>query len=57
MQGRMVDTAIKIILEPQFNLEEKDNPSIFKDYVSLRTDPSIFTSIAPMLSDWSIKTS
>ena len=37
--------AIDIMQEPQFNLEEKDNPSILKDDFSSRTDSSIFTSI------------
>ena len=32
---------------PQSNLEEKVNPGILKDGFSLRTDPLIFTSIAP----------
>ena len=41
------------VQEPQFNLEESVNPSILKDAFSLRTDPSIFTSIAPVLLDWS----
>ena len=33
--------------EPRSNLEEKDSPNMFKDGLSLRADPSIFTSIAP----------
>ena len=37
--------------EPQFNLDEKETPSILKDDFSLRTDPSIFTSIPPELLD------
>ena len=41
------------VQELQFNLEETVNPSILKDAFSLRTDPSIFTSIAPVLLDWS----
>ena len=43
--------------EPQSNLEEKLNPSILKDEFSFRTDPnrSIFTSIEPLLLDWSKK--
>ena len=48
--------AIKVMQEPQSNLEEKFNPSILKDYISLRTDPSIIKSIAPVLLDWSIET-
>ena len=35
----------------QFILEEKVNPSILKEDFSLRTDPFIFTSIAPVLLD------
>ena len=35
----------------QSNLEEKVNPSILKDGFPSRTDPSIFTSIAPVLLD------
>ena len=49
--------AIQIMQEPHPNLEEKDNPSILKDGVSSRTDPSIFTSIALVLLDRSIETS
>ena len=41
------------MLEANSNLEEKDKPSILKDDFSSRTDPSIFTSIAPMLLDGS----
>ena len=39
----------------QYNLEEKVNPSIpaLKDDFPSRKDPSVFTSIAPVLSDWS----
>ena len=48
--------AIKVMQEPQSNLEEKFNPSILKDDISSRTDPSIIKSIAPVLLDWSIKT-
>ena len=33
------------------NLEEKVNPSILKDNFSSKTDPSIFTLIAPVLLD------
>ena len=43
--------------DPNFNLKEKVNPSILKDYFSSRKDPSIFTSIAPMLLDPSNETS
>ena len=44
--------------EPWSNLEEKVNSSILKlkDDFSSRTSPSIFTSIAPVLLDWSNKT-
>ena len=48
--------AIKVMQEPQSNLEEKFNPSILKDDISSRTDPSIIKSIAPVLLDWSIET-
>ena len=48
--------AIEIMQEPQSNLEEKVNSSILKDNFSLRTDPSIFTSIETLL-DRSNKTS
>ena len=37
--------------------QEKVNPNILKDEFSSRTDSSIFTSIAPVLIDWSNKTS
>ena len=43
--------------QPQSKLEEKVNLSILKDEFSSRTDPSIFTSIAPVLLDRSNKTS
>ena len=36
--------------------QEKVNPSILKNDFSSRTDPSIFTSVAPMLFDWLHKT-
>ena len=49
--------AIDIIQEPQSNLEEKVNHSILKDDFSSGTDPSIFTSIAPVLLDQSNETS
>ena len=40
----------------QFNLEEKDNPSILKyDFLS-KTHPSIYTSGTPQLFEWSNKT-
>ena len=41
----------------QSNLEEKVSPRILKDEFSVRADPFILTSIAPMLLDWSNKTS
>ena len=40
--------AIEIMSQPQSNLEEKVNPSILKDDFSSRTDPSIFTFLAPV---------
>ena len=40
--------AIDIIKVHQSNLEEKVSPSILKDDFSLKTDPSIFTSIPKM---------
>ena len=49
--------AIEIMQEPQSNLEDKVNPSILKVDFSSRTDPSIFTSITPVLLDWSNETS
>ena len=48
--------AIETMKEFQFNSDEKLKPSILKD-ISSRTDPSIFTSIAPVLLDWSNETS
>ena len=42
--------------EPQSNLEEKVSPSILKGDFSSRMDPSIFTSIEPLLLDWSSET-
>ena len=51
------DLAIEIMQEPQSNLEEKVNSSILKDDFSSRTDPSIFTSIEPLLLDRSNETS
>ena len=44
------------VKEVQSNFEEKDNPSILKDDFSSRTDPSIFTSVAPELLDRSNET-
>ena len=49
--------AKDIMQEPLSNLEEKVNPSILKDGFSSRTDPSIFTSIEPLLLDRSNETS
>ena len=43
-----VVSATEILQEPQSNLEENVNPSIIKDDSSSRTDPSVFTSIAPV---------
>ena len=45
--------AVEIMQEPQLNWEEKDSLSILKDIFVLGTDPSIFTSVAPVLLDWS----
>ena len=49
--------TIDITEEPQSNLEEKVNPNLLKDYFFSRTDPSIFTSIVPVLLDRSNETS
>ena len=49
--------AIVIIWKLQSNLEEKNNLNILEDDFLLRTDPFIFTSIAPVLFDRSNKTS
>ena len=49
--------AINIMQESLSNLEEKVNPSILKDDFSSRTDPFIFTSIAPVLLHPSNETS
>ena len=49
--------GLEIMYEPQSNLEENVNPSILKDYFSFRKDPSIFTSIEPVLLDQSNETS
>ena len=46
-----------LTIETIQTLKEKVNPSILKDYFSSRKDPSIFTSIAPMLLDPSNETS
>ena len=52
-----LEAVLAIMKEPQSNLEEKINPSILKDDFSSRTDPSFFTSIEPLLLDWSNETS
>ena len=44
-----------LMQEPQSALEEKVNPSILKDDFYSRTEPSIFTSIEPLLLDRSKK--
>ena len=49
--------AIKIMQEPQSNLEEKVHTSILKDDFSSRIEPSIFTLIALVLLDRSNETS
>ena len=49
--------AVEIMLESHSSLVEKDNPSILEDDFSSRTDPSIYTSMAPVLLDWSSKNS
>ena len=49
--------AIKVMYEPQSNLEEKVNSSILKDDFSSTIDPSILRSIAPVLLDQSNETS
>ena len=49
--------AIDMMYDSKSNLEEKVNPSILKDDFSSRTDPSLFTSIAPVLLDWPNETS
>ena len=48
---------MEIIRKPQSKLDEKVNPSTLQDGFSPRTDPFIFTSIAPVLLDLSNKTS
>ena len=45
--------AMETMYEPQFNLEEKDSPSILKYDFFSKTDPFIFTSISPELLDQS----
>ena len=52
-----LEAVLAIMKEPQSNLEETINPSILKDDFSSRTDPSFFTSIEPLLLDWSNETS
>ena len=47
----------KIMYEPQYNLEEKVNPSILKDEFSSVTDPLFFMSTEPVLLDWLNETS
>ena len=49
--------AKEIMEESQSNLEGKVKPSILKDDFSSRTDSFIFTSIVPVLLDWSNETS
>ena len=51
IKADMEADLIEIIKEPQSNLEENVNPKILKDDFSSRTDPSIFTSITPVLLD------
>ena len=48
--------AIEIMSELHSNLEQKVNHNILKDFFS-RTEPFIFTSIAPVLLEWSNKMS
>ena len=48
--------VIEIMYEPQSNLEEDVNPILKYDFSS-RADPSIFTSVAPVLIDQSNETS
>ena len=52
-----LEAVLAIMKELQSNLEETINPSILKDDFSSRTDPSFFTSIEPLLLDWSNETS
>ena len=49
--------AIEIMQEPQSNGKKKNNPSILKYDFSSGTNSCILTSIAPVLLDWSNKTS
>ena len=48
---------VEVMLEPQFNFKERVIPNILKEDFPSRTDPSIFTLIAPVLLDWSSETS
>ena len=41
----------------QIQFRRERQPNILKDDFSSRTDPSIFTSIEPLLLDWSNETS
>ena len=41
--------AFEKMWEPQSNIEEKDNSGILKDDFCSRTDPTILTSITPVL--------
>ena len=50
------DNILNASIMPQSNLEEKVNPTILKHHFPSSTDLSIFTSIAPVFSDWSNKT-
>ena len=45
--------AMETMYEPQFNLEEKDSPSILKYGFFSKTGPFIFTWISPELLDQS----
>ena len=47
---------IRCLICPQSDLEQKVDPSILKDALSSRTDPSIFISMGPLLLDWSNET-
>ena len=49
--------VIEIMQQLQSNLEQKVKPCILKDDLSSRTDPSFFTSIAPVFLDRSDETS
>ena len=48
---------VEVMLEPQSNFKERVIPNILKEDFPSRTDPSIFTLIAPVLLDWSSETS